>query len=63
MGKINGVPGNKMTIWCSYRFTFEQKGIFYSNGLNFVKIGNYFCEFSKDLCTNGIKPPNISKTS
>jgi len=36
---INGVPGRKkMTIWFNYRFTFEQKGIFYSIYLNFVKI-------------------------
>jgi len=38
MGNINNVPGKKMTIWCNYRFTYEQTGIFHSNGLNFVEI-------------------------
>jgi len=28
----------KKAIWCNYRFTFEQKGIFYSIGFNFVVI-------------------------
>jgi len=35
MSNINGIPGEKKTIWCNYRLTFQQKRTFYSIGLNF----------------------------
>jgi len=36
MGNLNSVRLTKMTIWCKYRFTFEQMVIFCSNCLYFV---------------------------
>jgi len=39
MGNLNGVPEErKKTTWYNYRFTLEQKGKVYSNGLNFLEI-------------------------